>query len=97
MEVERKRRLAAVALALTIEDEEDLSEPKRAIPQSGELLHERDEVKSCIVAPCRHRRTTKGSSSSSSTVGAKRKRLWIWIPIQTTKVSLLPDLALQLY
>ncbi|KAG0429574.1 hypothetical protein HPB47_023504 [Ixodes persulcatus] len=61
MEVERKRRLAAVALALTIEDEEDLNEPKRAIPQSGELLHERDEVKRCIVAPCRHRRTTKAS------------------------------------
>ncbi|CAN8032906.1 unnamed protein product [Ixodes persulcatus] len=30
MEVERKRRLAVVALALTSEDEEDLSEPKRA-------------------------------------------------------------------
>ncbi|KAG0435955.1 hypothetical protein HPB47_018229 [Ixodes persulcatus] len=30
MEVERKRRLAAVALALIIEDEEDFSEPKKA-------------------------------------------------------------------
>lgn len=30
MEAEQKRRLAAVALALTIEDEEDPIEPKRA-------------------------------------------------------------------